>query len=207
MTGIIVTAVMGAVFVLSLIWYRMKLHCLEFRGRTEAVITKINEYSRKNDKKERIFFYQYSAEYEVGDKVYKLHRTVPKQKELYEGYKIDIVYDEEHPRRFVLAEETADREAAVKKWKLVPVAAVLFWVVVFIFLIPQIFGFSERNCDIYEDGIQCAMMTAAAASVVWKFGAKDRKKHGFPWRTLFVLLFWIALLAVYFRLAFAKYFV
>ena len=48
--GLIVTAVMGVVFVVSIIWYRMKLHCLDFKGRTEAVITKISEYSRRDDK-------------------------------------------------------------------------------------------------------------------------------------------------------------
>ena len=206
--GVIVTAVMGAVFVLSLIWYRMKLSCLNFTGRTEAEITKISEYSRKDDKnKKRQYFYQYTAEYYVEDKVYKLRRTVPKEKEMYEGYRLDVVYDEKHPRRFVLVEEIAEPETAIRKWKLVPIAAVVFAVVVFIFLIPTIFGFSERNSDIYEDGIQYAMMIAIAVSVVWKFGAKDIKQHGFPWRTLFVLLFWIALLVVYFRLAFAEYFV
>ena len=139
--------------------------------------------------------------------MYKLRRTVPKKDEMYEGYRLDVVYDEKHPRRVVPAEEIAQREAAVRKWKCVPVAAGFFWIIVFIFLIPVIFGFSERNSDIYEDGIRYAMMLAVAVSVVWKFGVKDKKEHGFPWRTLFVLLFWIALLIVYFWLVFSEYFV
>ena len=207
MIGLIVTAVMGAVFVLSLIWYRMKLSCLRFRGSTEAEVTKISEYSRKDTKKKkRQYFYQYTAEYYVEDKAYKFRRTVPKKDEMYEGYRIDVVYDEAHPRRFVPAEEISEPEIAVRKWKLVPIAAGFFVIVVFIFLIPMIFGFSERNSDIYEDGIKYAMMIAVAGSVVWKYGAKDIKQHGFPWRTLFVLLFWIALLAFYFWLVFSEYF-
>ena len=173
MIGLIVTGVMGAVFVLSLIWYRMKLHCLNFTGRTEAVITKISEYSRKDNKKRKNYFYQYTAEYYVEDKVYKIRRTVPKKDEMYEGYRIDVVYDENHPRRCVPAEEITVPETAVRKWRLVPIAAGIFWIIVFIFLIPMIFGFSERNSDIYEDGIRYAMMLACAVSVVWKFGAKD----------------------------------
>ena len=206
MIELIVTGVMGVLFAVSLIWYRMKLHCLNFKGRTEAVITKISEYSRRDDKKRKQYFYQYTAEYYVEDKAYKLRRTVPKKDEMYEGYRIDVAYDEKAPRRCVPAEEITVPETAVRKWKLVPIAAGIFWIVVFIFLIPMIFGFSERNSDIYEDGIRYAMMLACAGSVVWKFGAKDIKQHGFPWRTLFVLLFWIALLIVYFWLVFSEYF-
>ena len=206
MTGIIIMAIFGGVFASSLVWYFMKVRAFHYTGRTLATVTEISEFTKTYSKRKKQTFYKFTAEYYADEKTYYIRRTIQKmQAEFREGGRIAVVYDEKKPKRYEFADAVAVPDAAVKHWRLVPIFALIIWAVVFVFLVPMIFGFSERKNDIYEQGTTYAMILAAAVSVVWKFGKKDKEQHGVPWRTLFVLLFWLGFLMYAFYIFFGEY--
>ena len=123
MFGIIWAALFGVLFVAMLIWYRLKLRILGFKGRTDAIVMKISEFTRQYSKNKKQTFYKFTAEYYAGEKTYIIRRTIPKKQELREGNRLDIVYDEKNPRRCELAENIAAPGAVRKQWRLVPIFA------------------------------------------------------------------------------------
>ena len=98
MDKIVLFTSMLLMFIVGLIWYRMKLNAYDYTGRTTGKITKVKKVYDTSSKQR--CSYAVTAEYEVGGKTNVLNYFEPEGDTVpVEGGSVYIVYDEVHPKR------------------------------------------------------------------------------------------------------------
>lgn len=149
--AIIILSAMALLFVFSLIWYFLKLRCLNYSGRAEGVITKAKymEYTDPETKEIRLSR-RITAEYEVEGVKYKA-RAFLGDCEPSEEILVTILYDEAAPKRYVFEQEIADPQKAKKRWLIAPAFAIAMAALALWALIPPLLGFTRRQQGIYSD--------------------------------------------------------
>ena len=176
-------AVFLVIFVMTLIWYLMKLRCFKYTGRTTAELTKtLKSFSSKEangkDGTDLIF------EYEAGGEKHSFKRLrTAELADLTTGSIVDIVYDEAHPERAELASVAGDPKTARIRWLPLPVMALVCLGMVAFFNIPEIFGFTRdqsRKFGMIERILTCVVMGAMTVQAMLDPGSNLNRKRKHP---------------------------
>ena len=111
-----------------------------------------------------------------------------------------MVCDEADPKRAELELLLRDREAAKKRWILVPILTFGVLVIITFCLLPTIFGWDRKRRELMRDIAELLMMLAAFKAVVCKVrdpnSKLNRKKHG-KLKGIAILTFMLIIIAGY----------
>jgi len=150
-------ALFAVLFIISLVWYMMKLRSFRYTGRTEAKLTK-GLRQVKAAENDAVSASELVFEYEVDGERHSIRRLrKPELAELNIGSTVEVAYDEEHPGRAELVSTLENAKNTRTMWMIVPVMALIFLIMVVFFNIPQLFDFTREQRSSF--GIITKMMT------------------------------------------------
>ena len=144
-------------FIVTLIWYRMKLKAFEYTGKLEGRVIKSENIKQANDGKP---YQRVTIEYDAGRKICKqVVMYAAHERDLQVGDVVDMVCDETHPKRAEVEFMISDREKARKQWLVMPAAMGVILLIVIIIQIPTLINRDSDFSEMYMDFLRFILYT------------------------------------------------